>query len=98
MALALWFTMLALMGCGWFLRSVARRFSNLGHRQKTLLIAMYAVWAAVVMILMLWIGTARMNTVGPLFVPVMVILAALAAFSDDIGRLVRRVSASKRND
>jgi len=98
MAIALWVAMFALMVCGWFLRSVARRFAILGHGQKTLLIAMYAIWAAVVMISMLWIGARQMDTVGPLFVPVMVILAALAAFSDDIGRLVRHVSASKEND
>ena len=97
MAIALWVLMLALIGCGLFLRSVARRFSNLGRRRKVLLVGIYVAWAVLVMVIMLWIGAAATNVVGPWFVPVMLVLAALAAFSDDIRRLARRVSAPRRN-
>ena len=98
MAIILWVIMLVLVGSGWFLRSISRRHSPLSRRRRILSIVGYAVWATVVMIFMLWIGGSRMNVVGPLFFPVTVILAVLAGLSDDIGRLVRHVSASKRND
>jgi hypothetical protein len=98
MGILLWVATFVLMGCGWSLRSVARKFSQLSHRQKILLIVMYAVWAVVVMRLMLWIGDGRMDTVGTLFMPVILILSTLAAFSDDIGRLVHHVRTPKRND
>ena len=98
MAIALWIIMLVLLACGWFLRSISRRSSVVGRRRKNLLIVGYVVWAAIVMVFMLWIGASRMGVVGPLFVPVIIVLSFAGAFSDDIGRLVRRVKASKRGD
>ena len=98
MAIVLWIIMLVLVGSGWFLRSISRRSSVVSHRRKILLIVGYVVWAAIVMVFMLWIGASKMGVVGPLFFPVIVVLSFAGAFSDDIGRLVRRVKASKRSD
>lgn len=98
MAIVLWVTMFVLLGSGWFLRSLSRRSSLLSHRQNVLLIVGYVVWVAMVIALMMWIGESKADVVGPLFLPVTVVLSCAGAFSDDIGRLVRRAKGSKRSD
>ena len=98
MAIVLWVTMFVLLECGWFLRSLSRRSSSLNHRQNVLLIVGYVVWGAMVIALMLWIGDSKADVVGPLFFPVTAVLSIAGAFSDDIGRLVRRAKGSKKSD
>ena len=98
MATILWVIMIVLIGYGWLIRSISRRSSSLSDGRRILSLLGYILWAVVVVIFMLWIGSSRMSVVGPLFFPITVIIALLVGFSDDIGRLVRHVSASKKND
>jgi hypothetical protein len=94
----LWLSLFVLLGSGWFLRSLSRRSSSFSHRQNVLLIVGYVVWVAMVIALMMWIGDSKADVVGPLFVPVAVVLSVAGAFSDDFGRLVRRAKGSKKID
>jgi NO-binding membrane sensor protein with MHYT domain len=97
-AVVLWLSLFVLLGSGWFLRSLSRRASSLSHRQNVRLIIVDAVWVGLVIALMMWIGVSKADVVGPLFVPVAVSISVVVAFSDDLGRLVRRAKRSKKRD